>query len=341
MNNIITSASTTTAATMRTINDPTTPLNENEINEFKEAIGINDMIAVFNNMAIKLQEFDENSRIRNEKLINAINKLNTEISLDINKGNLAAIKAIESGNSSTAKAIKENAKSIVENVISQNEKNRKQYWAANNDLRDMLNRKDNSDYLFHSSISSEDQERWKKLMTAKVAEQCFGKGNKADLEDFEVIYSRMKEKDGYDVVKLLDEYHKYFAVSPFSGILDMCAASDLLRMSFEKALNNFYHVNVVTNIKKSKVITYKQAVSVPSEITKIVGRLNQSGSPNGTAYHRAAKILKEKHNIDISAIKHAVMKKYDLSNCNKWFALSQYPQYVELLNNSIPARKGE
>ena len=337
MNNNITSASTTTtAATMRTINDPTTPLNENEINEFKEAIGINDMIAVFNNMAIKLQEFDENSRIRNEKLINAINKLNTEISLDSNKGNLATIKAIESGNSSTAKAIKENAKSIVENVISQNEKNRKQYWAANNDLRNMLNRKDNSDYLFHSSMSSKDMNRWKKIMSAKVAEQCFGKG-KDDFEDFKLIYLRMKEKDGYDVLELI---HKYETNHPYASIFDMCAASDLLRMSFEKALNNFYHVNVVTNIKKSKVITYKQAISVPSEIAKIVGRLNQSGSPNGTAYHRAEKILKEKHNVDISAIKHSIMKKYDLSNCNKWFALGQFPKYVELLNNSIPARKG-
>lgn len=183
------------------------------------------------------------------------------------------------------------------------------------------------DPIFYSTYNEESQKLWKEKLNGVIAGVRLSDTAKTKDEICEVIYSKMMEKDGYNVKDLFERY-KSNAVNPGSvSIIDMCAESDALRHSVEKCVNGMYY-------KAAKMVSpriyYHQANGVPANIREIVSGLSSTGNPTGRTYKKAKKILSD-NGIDVNKLRRNVMKKYHLGSCNVWFAVSNFPDVVKVL----------
>ena len=91
--------------------------------------------------------------------------------------------------------------------------------------------------------------------------------------------------------------------------------------------------NVVQN--SSVKTLFKTCHSCPQEIRDIIGKMSKSGKPCGTHFGKARKMLANS-GVDTNKLIKKVTKKYKLnSNCNIWFAVSEYPDIVKKLDSLV------
>ena len=91
--------------------------------------------------------------------------------------------------------------------------------------------------------------------------------------------------------------------------------------------------NVVRN--SSGKTLFKTCHSCPQEIRDIIGKMSKSGKPCGAHFGKARKMLTNS-GIDTNKLIKKVTKKYKLnSNCNVWFAVSEYPDIVQKLDSLV------
>jgi hypothetical protein len=240
--------------------------------------------------------------------------------------------------------------SIAEAVTKSQEMSRKQIYSVSNSLISAINKFPATDVpenkmnsLFTTTLTEAEQKNWKEKAIGTISGRSFDYGCNKD-EDYAAIYDKMK-KAGYDVSELIKEYAK---IHPNASILDMCAASEKLRTSFERGLSNLCHKSIVKKIKSNIAeekpnvdpvktmthVTYRKANSIPPEIRTMVAKLSNTGTPNGWCYKNAKKILRA-NNIDLNMLVAKVKKEYSVSNCSEWFAVSKSPEVMKLLNNQI------
>ena len=305
----------TTNNTITTPIDSSTELSDKEVARIKEILGINVL----------------------SDMVNAIEASQTNMGIYVNQ----LKEQLTSGFALQAEAIKSGLDSMMDKIcetISAEEKtNRSQRYAINAKATTPTNP------LFYSTYDVGKQNLWKEKSAGIIAEKCLEENqNKGTMHN--LIYKYMKEKDGYNLDLLLKEFRTSTNNSN-ATYLDMCAASDALRLSFEKNVNNLYHKesvrrNKTNNAGKSsrKKITYTQAKRCPAEIYAIVSAMANNGNPRGTTFNKAAKILAA-NNVDVNKLKDKVIKKYGIKDCSIWFALSHYPAAVEVLRNAV-ANKG-
>lgn len=232
--------------------------------------------------------------------------------------------------------------SIAEAVTKSQEMSRKQVYSVSNSLISAINKlpavnvpENKMNPLFTTTLTEAEQKNWKEKAIGTISGRSFDYGCNKD-DDYAAIYGKMKQS-GYDVHKLLEEYRK---INPGATIIDMCAASEKLRTSFERGLSNLCHKSIVNKIKSAATasttphVTYRKANSIPPEIRTLVAKLSHTGTPNGWCYNNAKKILRD-NNVNLNELVAGTKKKYNVSDCSIWFAVSKSPEVMKLLNGQI------
>jgi len=179
--------------------------------------------------------------------------------------------------------------------------------------------------------------------------------NKAAI--YKEIYSRMKDKDGYDVGALYKEY-KRNNPKVYSKI-NMCAASDPLVLSFEKQINNLYYekvhmskadqiivdmigedsthnikinpkekvkVEIATKAGGKKRYCTKSSYTIPAEISEAVKKYCGKQKINSSDYQRAYDYFNKGTGIDVRLHTLNFSKKEKLPYCTIGFAIYADPE---------------
>lgn len=188
--------------------------------------------------------------------------------------------------------------------------------------------------IFYCSMNAADQQLWREKVTGQIAQICLDDHyNKGSV--YRKIYDGMK-RNGYDVGVLLKEYCRDNNCN--ISILDMCAKSDVLRLSLQNQINVIFHNKIVDNVKekysKKKKVDYASTRRVPKEVREIIDKMSRSGVANGRTFNNAENMM-AKSGFDINKLEKRVAKKYKIKNCNKWFAVSQSAEAIEVLNNVV------
>lgn len=217
-------------------------------------------------------------------------------------------------------------------ITKNGELSRKQQYAIHGKSKKEINP------LFYNTMSGESQELWKDKYKGMVSGKCLDeKVNKEDV--YKELYNAMK-KDGYDVEKLLAEYRNQ--INKSATPMDMIVNSDALRNCFEKRANISSHVRMVNNMKKQvtkssvskKAVTYEIANACPAEIHEIARTLSRGKRPSGKTYRNVMNIL-VKNGVNVDSLIKSTSKKYKLSSCSAWFAVSQRSDLVEMLREEV------
>lgn len=178
--------------------------------------------------------------------------------------------------------------------------------------------------LFYSTLSKSEQKFWVEKSNGIIANLCLKGENKGNL--YAQIYSDMKA-DGYNVPELLKEYH---TINAKAGSLEMFAASDGMRKSFEKVINRRVHDKAVGQYKKEiislknniKTVAKKsrsaEALCCPLDVKQIISKLEPSGKINSGTYAKAYKLL----NIDRDAFIERTKKRIGYKNVSLGYAIS-------------------
>lgn len=201
--------------------------------------------------------------------------------------------------------------------------------------------------LFQSSINAGETNLWIKKSEGVIAQ--FVEKTKLPLG---TVYSRIYDGmkcDGYDVIKLYTDYKKSH---PQAKKINMCAASDTLRMSFEKNCNSFFVKNVKPKTpvetkqkktwprKKKGVYSIRVATTCPDNIRKIVKPLSKTGSVGGSTYRKAYGLFEKEYDVNLEAYRQSVMEHYNLPNCNIGFAISLDPSMTSKLRRAVKKNLG-
>ena len=304
------------------VNDPTIPLNKDELSDFCRAFGIPEQSALdqmkdsFSD-AIKKLIAQNNDIMRNHQL--QYREMMNEFA--------GLIKALTTATLQNTKAIA--------------------------DIQLKTPMKENP--IFYSSFNKDSQEFWKTETLNVILKEC---ENNAGY-DFDTVYKMIIDgmnRDGYDVIALLTKHHEEF---PDASLLDMCSKSDVLRLSLRNQVNHIFHTRVVKQYKKvvenleaeNKTnavkkhtyhrgdVTYDQAHTIPAEVRDMVKRLAKKDSVGPATYHSAKKFLVDECHVDIPKLVDETVKKYNISSCNMWFAVGQYPEVLNMLkkhSNYVP-----
>lgn len=274
--------------------DSLIPLNDEELYNFQRAMGLPDKEAT-------------------NKLITTVSNFLSEI---IKNNQLAINKIIED----LTKTIDRNSSAI--EALANEVKNGR-----------LASDKKSENPLFYSTISAAEMSKWKKNILRNVTTICINK-DRNEGDAYNTIYDGMKNA-GYDVAKLIKEYRRL--VDPNAAIIDMCSHSDILRLAFQNQINHIFFGNYKQKMnnkisKKNRgVVTYRESHTCPVEIRNIVSSMSRSGYPAGATFRKAKDLLINVANIDTAKIKQETEKKYEISSCNFWFAVAQYPELVETL----------
>lgn len=209
---------------------------------------------------------------------------------------------------------------------------RKMYFATNKSaVKPAINP------ILYSSISKEKQIAWKKDAIDRIS-SVVGKRENHE-KAYSIIYSGIKEK-GYDLEKLLREY---LSSNPDATIIDMCSASDTLRMAFECQINKLifdHNLRCRQHIKSEKKVTYKEANSCPKEIRLIIASLSPSGKTSGLLYNKTLREIERRSGVDIEKLIKKTKKKYNINKCSVWFAVSKDPDLMSILNTIAAEKAG-
>ena len=314
MNNTSTVKETTT-------NDASLPLTKDEIALFKTFMKTpDDVITQFTSAINAFKDVVLKHSIMEDALVNIYNE-QRELKL--------AVAGLVAANNS-----------IADSFIKGQNMFEKQIHDATDNLVLAINKSatvavDKRNPLFTTTLTSDEQRNWKEKAIGTISGRSFDYGCNKD-DDYAAIYGKMKQS-GYDVNKLIDEYRK---INPGATIIDMCAASEKLRTSFERGLSNLCHKSIVNKIKSATTasttphVTYRKANSIPPEIRTLVAKLSHTGTPNGWCYNNAKKILCD-NNVNLNELVAGTKKKYNVSDCSIWFAVSKSPEVMKLLNGQI------
>lgn len=190
--------------------------------------------------------------------------------------------------------------------------------------------------LFYSTMSADKQAFWCQKMTGIIAGRCMdSEQNKGNIH--KAIYDGMKKDNGYDVVKLLKEYNRIHPDENLT-ILDMCSRSDALRIAYQNQIDRICNNKIVTKSKRKRSVTYKESHSCPKEMLEIISGISSTGNARGRTFNKAKRILIDRCDLDTAKIIKQIKKKYNIKDCNLWFAVSHYPELVDALKE---AAKGE
>ena len=183
--------------------------------------------------------------------------------------------------------------------------------------------------IFTTTLAGIKKNEWIYNNVSSIKEKFPGKDPKYTLGE---IYTEMKNRNGYDVYDLLDEYRK--DKTETVDIIDMVVNSDTLRLSYELCVNKLIEKNkpVVTKVVAP---SYKEAHACPAEIRGIISSLSPSGKPTGRHYNKAKDIIKTYNGYNIKKMTRETKKKYKIKSCGEWFAISQYPELVNYLREEI------
>ena len=183
--------------------------------------------------------------------------------------------------------------------------------------------------IFTTTLAGIKKNEWIYNNVSSIKEKFPGKDPKYTLGE---IYTEMKNRNGYDVYDLLDEYRK--DKTETVDIIDMVVNSDTLRLSYELCVNKLIERNkpIVTKVATP---SYKEAHACPAEIRGIISSLSPSGKPTGRHYNKAKDIIKTYSDYNIKKMTRETKKKYKIKSCGEWFVISQYPELVNYLREEI------
>lgn len=297
----------------------TSPLTENELDVFQNIIGGTKQIQALavltdaiSNLSTQISEMKKDNRLRENRwrddLLNIMNKFTESQSklsetvangFDAQRKSLFKLHSLQNTNMATTTVVEQKKLSP----------------------------------LFYSTLEECKKGFWKGSVSGEIDKLCFEGENKGNL--YHKIYTWMKEA-GYDVQKLLAEYK---TVYPDATFLDMCAASDVLRLCLQNQINRLVYKKTVSKMKpttNNKKKVYKiETRKMPDEIRNSVLRLSSTGKPSGLIYNKAMNMIKKDGRINVNKLVKTTCKKHSWKTCSPWFAISQDAEAVNIMNQII------
>ena len=230
---------------------------------------------------------------------------------------------------------------VADTIKYQHEKNRKQIFAITSNSG---KEESSINPIFYSTANVALQKSWRKIIEGDIEKLVLNTGaNKLTI--YKDLYARMKIK-GHDVNALLKEYREEH---PSASIMDMCMASDILRVSMSAQLEIMEYTNTSSTNKKlnvanktkaksnKKLYLYVQANRSPAEIRSMIANIGKNGVWSPTMSKKVYDALRK--TVDVDSIVSNFNNNNRISKCNKWFAISKDKKAMEELNRIISEHK--
>lgn len=325
--NTTNTATTTTNATITPENCGVLPLNEYEIALLRD---------IFTPTTVSTNSSQFQSP-QNGELVKAFTAVIKEFSTAINNYNniqnaLISIRTDQREMWTAVKELANSNKMIANSITSSSDKNRAQIAAINNERKV-------SAALFYNSFDSSSRKLWREDMNSRIIKLHFRNGKNV-AEIYKDLYVAL-QKDGYNVYTILDKYGKKYNAR---NIIEIISLSDILRTKFEAKLDRMWYSYEISMLKESaksgvELSVYRKTHMVPENIRKMVSALSSTGVPMGRTYSKAMELLTTTKGIDPQKLISQVSKKYNVKNCNFWFAVADDQNLVDALDDVIKNQK--
>ena len=125
----------------------------------------------------------------------------------------------------------------------------------------------------------------------------------------------------------------------------MFAASEVLRLSFEKGMSELYRKKeniiharksaVKKSSRKKSSLKSSQYMRCPAEVNALISKMYPSGKVSSRGYSSAKKLIESSANVKVDSLVANFCKKNNIARCNTWYVVAQYPELMEVLVKAV------